>query len=267
VGRLFTFNALQVAALGSYTPTGSLEGSGIVVGEGAFAIEVGGLKASGSPYYFMVTELDESGNGWTYDSHSFWVEVTVAVADNESLSVEVTQTSGGTAFENVYHRTPGSTDLVLTGTKRATGRALADGQFEFAVFEGEAVVAHATNAASGHIRFSPIVYTEAGAHTYTVRETSMPGGGWTTDGAAYTVIVVVVDNKDGTLTATAAYPAGGLAFVNAYSQPTGGADKLPPLGDASAVVLLLLLGSAAACLCGHLAGRRRGRPIGSHSRL
>ena len=65
----------------------------------------------------MIKETDEGGNGWTYDSHASWVEVSVTRTQEGLLSAEVTGISGNTTFKNMYASTPGSTDLVLARTK------------------------------------------------------------------------------------------------------------------------------------------------------
>ena len=71
------------------------------------------------------------------------------------------------------------------------------------------------------VDFSKITYTEPGVYTYTITETgNVPGvvNGTT----SYTVVVTVVDNGDGTMTATITEGSAVTAFENTYkTNPTG----------------------------------------------
>jgi len=105
-------------------------------------------------------------------------------------------------------------------------RELYAGQFLFVVLEDGKEVSLGTNDGRGVITFEDITYTGKGTHTYTVVEKIPEGaqlvdgkyvlGNYTYDSASYTVTVEVVDNGDGTLTATATY-AEPVAFVNTYT--------------------------------------------------
>ena len=99
---------------------------------------------------------------------------------------------------------PSVTSLALEARKEVSGggATLEDGQFEFAVFEGSSVVpaATGTNDASGAITFTPIEYSKTGTYTYTIKETSSSGDGWTVDAAEHTVMVTVT-NENGRLVA------------------------------------------------------------------
>jgi len=110
--------------------------------------------------------------------------------------------------------------LQLIATKKAIGKALVEGQFNFAVFEGDTQVAVATNTADGKVTFSQIIYIEPGVHTYTVKETSVSAGGWTVDSTVYTVKVTVTDQGEETLVASVEYPSGGVVFTNTYTTTT-----------------------------------------------
>ena len=117
----------------------------------------------------------------------------------------------------VYVKTPVS--LTLSGTKTTQGKALVDGQFNFAVYEGSALIARGTNTAAGAIIFEPIVYTRAGEHHYTVKETTASGGGWTADNTVYRVSVTVTDSTGALKVDQVAYPDGPLVFNNRYTSP------------------------------------------------
>ena len=75
------------------------------------------------------------------------------------------------------------------------------GEFRFELVEGNVVAATGTNNADGKIVMGPVTYTEAGEHTYTLRETkaSATENGITYSTAQYTIVTTVTDNGDGTL--------------------------------------------------------------------
>ncbi|MGI6297892.1 MAG: Spy0128 family protein [Saccharofermentanales bacterium] len=103
-------------------------------------------------------------------------------------------------------------------SKQLSGRALAAGEFSFQLKEGATVLQTKTNAADGSITFDAINYSVAdkGLHTYTITEMPSALGGVTIDPMVLTVTVDVVDNGDGTLTATPTYPAD-VTFNNTYA--------------------------------------------------
>ena len=109
-------------------------------------------------------------------------------------------------FENAYNLTPKSSSVTdkIKATKSLAGRKLKDGEFSFELVEGEddKVVATGTNNGDGKITMSPIEYTAAGKHTYTLREVKGNAGGITYSDAKFTIETTITDNGDGTLSAT-----------------------------------------------------------------
>jgi len=166
---------------------------------------------------YTIVETSTSGGGWTTSTISY--PIMVFVADNGDGTMTVTPfnfSGAGTIFTNVYGS---SGSVTLNATKTARGGALTAGQFEFAVQdEFGLTVATGVNDAAGNITFSPINYTnnDVGTHNYTVFETSAGGNGWTPSSVVYNVSVQVVDNGNGTITATPTYPDSGVVFVNTY---------------------------------------------------
>lgn len=142
---------------------------------------------------------------------------------NGKLTVE---RQGGAAnpafsFANTYTVKPANSSVTdqVTVTKTLMGRDMAAGEFAFELLEGEDVVATGANAADGSVALSPVEYTYPGAHRYTLHEVG--GGtvanGVTYDGATYTVVTTVKDNRDGTLSVTHALEGAREAtFANAY---------------------------------------------------
>lgn len=143
-------------------------------------------------------------------------------------------------FNNSY---AASGEVGITATKSLTGRSLTDGEFDFAMkyFSGIEDVAAATNDASGNVDFGSIKYTTEGlaklvADGHAVKTVKDGKPAWKIDYVAYektdvlpggvsaqtqpiVFTVMVVDNGDGTLAATA-NTGNGLVFENVYS--TGG---------------------------------------------
>ena len=125
-------------------------------------------------------------------------------------------------FKNSYTVTPKSSSVTdqIIATKSLTGRKLAAGEFSFELVEGDKVVATGTNDASGNITMGAVKYTEAGKHTYTLREAK---GGTTSKGIAYsdakyTIETTITDNGDGTLKAEHVLKdATAATFKNTYS--------------------------------------------------
>ena len=137
-------------------------------------------------------------------------EVSFTVTDDGKGNLRVSRKSDGSAaftFINTYSVTPKDSSVTdkIKATKYLTGRDMAEGEFSFELVEGEGkdakVVATGKNAADGKITMSPIEYTKAGTHTYTLREVKGSAGGITYSDAKYTVETTITDNGDGTLKA------------------------------------------------------------------
>lgn len=140
-------------------------------------------------------------------------------------------------FNNSY---AASGEVGITATKSLTGRSLTDGEFDFVLkyFSGIEDVAAATNDASGNVDFGSIKYTTEGlaklVTDHNAVKTVKDGKpAWKIDYVAYektdvlpggvsaqtqpiVFTVMVVDNGDGTLAATA-NTGNGLKFQNVYS--------------------------------------------------
>ena len=133
--------------------------------------------------------------------------VSFTVTDDGEGNLRVSRKSDGDVaftFTNTYNVTPVETRVTdqITATKFLTGRDMTEGEFSFELVEGNEVVATGTNAADGTITMSPIEYTAAGKHTYTLREVpGDAGNGITYDGKTYTIETTITDNGDGTLKA------------------------------------------------------------------
>ena len=158
-----------------------------------------------------------------------------------SSNAAIPQETAVVPFNNSY---AASGEVGITATKSLTGRSLTDGEFDFALkyFSGIEDVAAATNDASGNVDFGSIKYTTEGlaklvADGHAVKTVKDGKPAWKIDYVAYektdvlpggvsaqtqpiVFTVMVVDNGDGTLAATANTTGNGLVFENVYS--TGG---------------------------------------------
>ena len=164
-----------------------------------------------------------TSNGISYDGKTYTIVTTITDKGDGTLKAEHVLKDAKTAeFKNSYNLTPTESSVTdqVKATKSLTGRALAAGEFSFELVEGDSVVATGTNDASGNITMSAVKYTEAGKHTYTLREVK---GGTTSKGitysdAKYTIETTITDNGDGTLKAEHVLKGTEPAeFKNSYS--------------------------------------------------
>lgn len=166
---------------------------------------------------YTITEKASGLGGVTDDAMA--VTYVVAVTDNRDGTLTAAFTApADTEFNNVYR--PADTSIVLEATKALAGpKVLEDDEFVFQVYEGETLIVEGRNNAEGKIVFAPIVYKyeDVGTHTYQVREKDTEIAPVDYDEHLFTVKVIVEDNGDGTMSATAEYPEGGVGFVNVLS--------------------------------------------------
>ena len=190
-------------------------------------------------YTYEVREVKGDAGGITYSKNVATFKVAVTVNAKGELKADVEKTSGETKFTNIYSAKT-ETPLTLEATKTLTGRLMADDEFKFALsYAGhDEVLLDATNK-GGRVEFGPLTYTteslaklveedkasfdaSSDKPTWTIRyiaaeQTGELPAGVSTTTAAIDAYVTVVDNGDGTLTATAVYGDAGNEFVNAYT--------------------------------------------------
>jgi len=210
-----TANALN----GTYTVNGSSKVSNVTFTNGQAKLEIKhgeSITIQKLPAGITVSVYEETADGYTaaYSANA------IGIVANEKSKIDVT---------NTYNVTP--TSIELMGSKSLTGRPLKDNEFSFVVYENGNVVSTGESMANGSITFKPITYTSAGTHTYTVKEVAGGEAGIGYDTTEYTVTVVVTDDGNGNLTATATYPNGGLAFHNTHT-----ADPLPVVLEGTKVL-------------------------------
>ena len=181
-------------------------------------------------HIYTLREVKGNAGGITYDKTVYTVVTTIA--DNGKGQLVATHKLKGAEdvekieFKNSYSVTSESSSVTdrIKATKVLTGRDLKEGEFAFELVEGEGegakVVATGANNADGKITMSPIEYTEAGEHTYTLREAKggTASNGISYDGKTYTIVTTITDNGDGTLGAAHKLQGAETAeFKNSYN--------------------------------------------------
>ena len=159
-------------------------------------------------------------NGVTFDGKSIAIHTSVVDNGEGDLVVEhaLATDDANAAFVNTYAH--GTTSVVLGATKVLSGKALADGQFTFALTAEDGTVYQAKNDAAGSVAFPALTFAEPGTYVYTISEVNDKQANVTYDTATYQVIVNVVDDGQGNLVATVAYDDGAApTFKNSYTEP------------------------------------------------
>ena len=237
--------SLSVVGTKAFTAAGGLSVPDSVYGAFTFTLtdEAGNVLGtatndrSGSVAFPEITYTQDDLAGGTERTFTYTVTETGSVpgvtndaAPTRTVTVHLSQGKDGHlstrveglpfTFTNTYsveELTTSVTDQVKV-TKTLTGRTLADGEFEFQlVGEDGEVAASGVNAADGTVTLSPVTYTEPGTYTYTLSEVQgdKPGVGY--DDAVYTVTTTVVDDGDGTLSATHEVTGGEAVFNNTFT--------------------------------------------------
>ncbi len=152
-------------------------------------------------HIYTIKEVPGDNDTIDYDDSVFTVKVNVTTAADGSLIAEIDSESDEVVFTNYYNLEP--TTLGITGTKNLEGRDPDAGEFTFQIIDAQGdIAAYGANDEEGVITFEDIEYTEAGEYTYTVIEVAGDNDAIDYDDNVLTIVVNVVDNKDGTLTAT-----------------------------------------------------------------
>ena len=189
-------------------------------------------------YTYEVREVAGELGGITYSENVAKITVKVTVDTAGKLTAKVTKPEDK-VFTNTYSAKT-ETPLTLEATKTLTGRPMADDEFKFALsYAGHDEALLETTNKGGKVGFGPLTYTtkslaklvkedkasfdaSSDKPTWTIHYVAAEQTGELPAGVSATVsaidaYVTVVDNGDGTLTATAVYGDAGNEFVNAYS--------------------------------------------------
>ena len=209
-------------------------------GKGKAVIDFGEITFNEpGEYTYEVREVKGDAGGITYSDNVATFKVTVTVKATGGLKADGEKISGEREFKNTYSAKT-ETPLTLEATKTLAGRPMADDEFKFALsYAGhDEVLLNATNK-GGKVEFGPLTYTtksltklveedkasldaSSGKPTWTIHYIAAEQTGELPAGVSATVsaidaYVTVVDNGDGTLTATVGYGDAGNEFANAYT--------------------------------------------------
>ena len=162
-------------------------------------------------YHYTVTELNNTLGGIDYDTKVYSVIVTVTDDGTGELKANVEYKLDGEnveaiSFENLYHASP--VNIELMGTKTLAGRSLADGEFNFRLYEtdsefvvGENALQTVANNANGEFTFDAITFETEGERYFVITEENTEKIGVKYDETVYRITVKVVDNGVGSLVA------------------------------------------------------------------
>lgn len=189
-------------------------------------------------YTYEVREVAGELGGITYSENVAKITVKVTVDTVGKLTAKVTKAEDK-VFKNTYSAKT-ETPLTLEATKTLSGRPMADDEFKFALsYAGHDEALLETTNKGGKVEFGPLTYTtkslaklvkedkasldvSSGKPTWTIHYIAAEQIGELPAGVSATVsaidaYVTVVDNGDGTLTATAVYGDAGNKFANSYT--------------------------------------------------
>lgn len=158
--------------------------------------------ADSAEFDYVIREVNNHLGGVNYDSAEF--AVTVTVTDNKDGTISaVADYDQKVVFTNTYDAD--GTKFTPSAKKVLNNRELKDNEFSFVVKQGDAVVSTGWSKADGTVAFSPIGLETPGVYTYTISEIEGNLTGVTYTDVTYYLQVSVVDNQDGSMTATGRY--------------------------------------------------------------
>ena len=163
-------------------------------------------------FKYQIKEVNDNKKGYTYDDSVLEAEVTVANVYGQKIA-SVKYKDSKKEFTNTYAAKEAK--LQLEAKKVLNGKAIEAGQFEFELKENGTVLHTVSNDANGKIQFPELTFTKEETRTFTISEKAGDVAGVEYDPNAYEVTVVVKDNGQGQLVATAT-GADNLTFTNVY---------------------------------------------------
>ncbi len=176
---------------------------------------------------YVVSELGEAGDGWTYAADQA-VDVTVADNGDGTMTAAVSYPEGKTAlaFDNAY------VAAATIGVKKTVnGGQLNEGEsFSFSLYEegndgAEKIGSAAVGAQSPTAAFDAVTFTKPGTYTYTVSEDANPDANWmNADDVAVTFQVTEVKGEDGQVTGLLATLVEQQGGASDYSRVSRGSD-------------------------------------------
>lgn len=175
-------------------------------------------------YEFTVTEseIEEAGVSNTSGSVTYRVEVADESQDgNLEITSSIIDQTGSSDFVNTYDPNNATSGLMATKTLNGSSKGLEAGAFTFQIKSisapqgstanlptgvtsgDDATVGTVTNDTDGVISFGQFSFDAEGEYRYQVTEINEGKGGYSYDGAIYTVVFTVSDDPEtGSLVAT-----------------------------------------------------------------
>lgn len=175
-------------------------------------------------YEFTVTEseIEEAGVSNTSGSVTYHVEVADESQDgNLEITSSIIGQTGSSDFVNTYEPKNATSSLMATKTLNGSSKGLEAGAFTFQIKSisapqgstanlptgvtsgDDATVGTVTNDTDGVISFGQFSFDAEGEYRYQVTEINEGKGGYSYDGAIYTVVFTVSDDPEtGSLVAT-----------------------------------------------------------------
>ncbi|WP_025168811.1 Spy0128 family protein [Streptococcus oralis] len=166
-------------------------------------------------FKYQIKEVNDNKPGYTYDDSVLEAEVTVANVYGQKIA-SVKYKDSKKEFTNTYAAKEAK--LQLEAKKVLNGKAIEAGQFEFELKENGTVLHTVSNDANGKIQFPELTFTKEETRTFTISEKAGDVAGVEYDPNAYEVTVVVTDNGQGKLVATATN--NNPTFTNTYKAAT-----------------------------------------------
>ena len=213
--RTFQFQLINPDGTVRQTSNGVLQGETVTFDAISYT-----LSDAGKSFDYQIKEVIPQGatplgndkyilNGVTYDGHAETITIRVFDGGNGSLLITY---NNSTTFTNTYSA-EGEKELEATKSINDWGEAES---FTFTLAPVNGAPMPTGVDTNGNVvktvtkdnlvaKFGTIKYTAAGTYKYTITETDDGVAGITYDTEAHEVVVTVVDNHDGTLTATAKY--------------------------------------------------------------
>lgn len=199
----------------SYSDTVEVTTSG---GNGSKEFKEMEFTAAGE-YTFTLKETKGNEAGYTYDEDDHTVVIVVSDnTDEGKLEIESITNDGKVTITNIYKATAATYELKVKKTLNGLAQGLEPATFSFEL-TGDATGTQ-TISGAGETTFGPFTYETTGTYNYTIKEVKGSAGGYTYDGATYTIEVEVVD-EGGKLVAKPTIKKDGesatsVEFVNVY---------------------------------------------------
>ena len=180
-------------------------------------------------YTYTIREVIPSPRetGMAYDRMLLTFKVSITDRNDGTLEAALIDSIPvDTEFNNHYTASGAyDVDLDLNPTKTLTGRELKNGDFEFQLMLGSAVLQTIKNRADGNIPFTKLTYTQediSKTFDYTIHEVipAIPEDRMTYDTKIISFSVIVLDEGNGVLTTVATKPVDAV-FQN-KKQPNPG---------------------------------------------